>query len=135
MINRSNAVVMSGGNARMPRGRGLTGTDLRNDHPISFAYTASLASQNGELAFPGTFDSALKLDKSGQLQCTTCHSAHDNTYGAFLVKPNVRSQMCTECHRKTGWFHTSHSLSSATWNGQQDDPWPYTKFSNVADNG
>jgi hypothetical protein len=67
MINRSNAVVMSGGNARMPQGRGLTGTDLRNDHPISFQFTTSLAAQNDELASPGTFDSRLKLDGNSEL--------------------------------------------------------------------
>ena len=135
MINRSAAVVMSGGNARMPQGKGLTGTDLRNDHPISFQYTASLAAQNGQLAIPGTFDPRLKLDGNGELQCTTCHSAHDNKYGAFLVRPNIGSQMCTECHRQTGWFQTSHSLSAATWNRQRRDPWPDSNYSNVADNG
>jgi predicted CXXCH cytochrome family protein len=134
MINRSNAVVMSGGVSKMPQGRGNTGIDLTDDHPISFAYTASLAAQNGELALPGTFDSRLKLDGNGELQCTTCHTAHDNTYGAFLVKPNIGSQICTECHRKNGWSQTSHSLSAATWSGQAQDPWPDTEFTNVADN-
>jgi predicted CXXCH cytochrome family protein len=113
-INRANAIVMSGGASAIPPGRARTGTDLRFHHPISFQYTASLAAQNDELAMPGTFDSRLKLDGNGELQCTTCHTAHDNTYGAFLVKPNIGSQMCTECHQKNGWFQTSHSLSAAT---------------------
>lgn len=134
LISRADPIVMSGGNNLMPPGEGLTGTDLRHDHPISFAYTASLATQNGELAIPGTFDPRLKLDGNGELQCTTCHDAHDNTFGAFLVKPNIGSQLCTECHRQTGWFQTSHSLSVATWNGQQGNPWPDTDYSNVADN-
>jgi len=135
MISRVDPVVMSGGNSMMPPGEGLTGTDLRHDHPISFVYSASLATQNGELAVPGSFDPRLKLDGNGELQCTTCHDAHDNTFGAFLVKPNIGSQLCTECHRETGWFQTSHSLSVATWNGQQGDPWPDSNYSNVADNG
>lgn len=135
LISRPDPVAMSGGVSLMPPGEGLTGTDLRYDHPISFAYTASLASQSGELAVPGTFDPRLKLDGNGELQCTTCHNAHDNTFGAFLVKPNIGSQLCTECHNKTGWLQTSHSLSAATWNGQQQDPWPDTDFANVSDNG
>ena len=133
-INRANAIVMSGGASAIPPGRARTGTDLRFHHPISFQYTASLAAQNDELAMPGTFDSRLKLDGNGELQCTTCHTAHDNTYGAFLVKPNIGSQMCTECHQKNGWFQTSHSLSAATWGGQAQDPWPDTDYTNVADN-
>jgi predicted CXXCH cytochrome family protein len=118
----------------MPPGDGLIGTDLRHDHPVSFEYTATLAMQNGELAVPGTFNPGLKLDGNGQLQCTTCHDAHDNRYGAFLVQPNVGSQLCTECHRETGWLQTSHSQSVATWNGQQQNPWPGSQYSTVADN-
>ena len=134
LISRVDLVAMSGGNNMMPPGDGLTGTDLRYDHPISFRYTASLAAQNGELATPGSFDTRLKLDGNGELQCTTCHDAHDDTYGAFLVKPNIGSQICTECHQQTGWLQTSHSLSVATWNGQQSNPWPNSNYSNVADN-
>ena len=133
-INRSNAIVMSGGVGGMPPGRGRTGTDLRSHHPISFPYTATLAAQNGELAVPGTFDSRVKLDANGELQCTTCHTAHDDTYGAFLVKPNVGSQLCTDCHQKNGWLQTSHSLSGATWTGQAQDPWPDTDYATVAEN-
>jgi len=135
MINRGNAVIMSGGNAVMPPGKGLTGTDLRNDHPISFEYSSTLAMQNGELAMPGSYNPRIRLDGNGQLQCTTCHDAHDDVYGKFLVLPNIRSQLCTECHVKTGWFQTSHSLSTATWNGQQRNPWPDSPYSSVADNG
>jgi len=134
LLSRGTPIAMSGGVTVMPPGEGLTGTDLRFDHPISFRYTSTLASQNGELAAPGSFDPRLKLDGNGELQCTTCHDAHDNTYGAFLVKPNIGSQLCTECHQQTGWFQTSHSLSVATWNGQQGNPWPDTDYSNVADN-
>jgi predicted CXXCH cytochrome family protein len=134
MLSRANPIAMSGGAARMPPGKGLTGTDLTNDHPISFQFTPSLAAQNGELAPPGTFDNRLKLDGNGELQCTTCHSAHDNTYGAFLRMPNIGSQMCTECHKLSGWLQTSHSLSAANWNRQGDDPWPGSEFTTVSTN-
>jgi len=135
LISRPDNIVMAGGITTMPPGDGLTGTDLRYDHPVSFEYSASLAAQNGELAAPGSFSPDLVLDANGQLQCTTCHDAHDNRFGAFLVMPNVGSTLCTECHRETGWLQTSHSLSVATWNGQQPDPWPDSDLTTVADNG
>jgi predicted CXXCH cytochrome family protein len=134
LVSRPNQVAMSGGVSTMPPGDGLTGTDLRHHHPISFEYSANLALQNGELAVPGSFDPRLKLDANGELQCTTCHDAHDNRFGDFLVMPDVASQMCTECHRETGWLQTSHSLSAATWNGQQQDPWPDSNLATVSDN-
>ena len=135
IINRSSAVLMSGGNSRMPPGRGLTGTDLTDDHPISFQYTASLAGQNGELKSPAALGPLIKLDSAGQLQCTSCHNAHDDTYGDFLVEPNVGSGLCLECHLTSGWSGSSHSLSMAGWNRRPPNPWPEGNYSSVADNG
>lgn len=135
IINRGNPISMAGGNNRMPQGKGLQGTDLRDDHPISFQYSASLAMQNGELAMPGSFSPALRLDRNGELQCTTCHDAHDSPYEKLLVMSNIGSQLCVECHRETGWSQTSHSQSFATWNGQNPNPWRDASYSNVSDNG
>jgi predicted CXXCH cytochrome family protein len=122
LINRGNPISMSGGVGRMPPGKGLQGTDLSDDHPISFEYSAGLALRNGELAVPGSFDDALRLDRNGELQCTTCHDAHDSPYDYLLRVPNIRSSICVECHLETGWSESSHSLSDATWNGRNPDP-------------
>jgi len=134
LISRPTAITMSGGVVTMPPGGGLIGTDLTHDHPISFAYTSTLAGQNGELLSPGALPPGVKLDANGELQCTTCHDAHSDDFGAFLVMPNTGSQLCTTCHQKTGWLQTSHSQSGATWNGQQPDPWPDSELATVSEN-
>jgi predicted CXXCH cytochrome family protein len=135
IINRGKPISMAGGVGRMPPGKGLQGTDLSDDHPISFEYSVGLALQNGELAIPGTFDNALRLDRNGELQCTTCHDAHDSPYDYLLRVPNIRSLICVECHTETGWSESSHSLSDATWNGRNPDPWSASPYSSVSDNG
>ncbi len=45
------------------------------------------------------------LDKNGNIQCYTCHSAHgvesntDMATAIFLREPNVNSSMCRKCHK------------------------------------
>lgn len=134
VLNSSTSIVMVGGTVKMPPGRNLTGTDLSHDHPVSFNYSADLAARRGEMKTPARLPKDIKLDDSGQMQCTTCHDAHDNRNGKFLVRPNVASQLCVECHQKNGWAQSSHRNSNATWNGMQEDPWPESDHSNVADN-
>jgi predicted CXXCH cytochrome family protein len=134
VINRGNPISMAGGRERMT-GKGLTGTDLRDDHPISFEYSGNLAASNGELAAPGSISSALRLDENGELQCTTCHDPHDSPYPKLLHVSNVGSQICVECHQETGWSQTSHSLSAAAWNGSPPNPWHSSPFTTVSDNG
>lgn len=134
VASQPSPISMSGGVTTMPNGDGLIGTDLSHDHPISFDFTATLASQNGELATPGSLPPSIKLDANGQLQCTSCHDAHSNDFGAFLVMPNVGSLLCTECHLKTGWTQSSHSQSGATWNNIGQDPWPHSTLTTVSEN-
>lgn len=126
---------LPGGLGRMPPGRGLQGTDLRDDHPISFQYSAELAAQNDELIAPGLIDERLHLDRNGELQCTTCHDAHDSPYDKLLVMPSVRSQMCVACHELSGWEESSHSLSDAEWNRRPPNPWRDNQYPTVRDNG
>jgi predicted CXXCH cytochrome family protein len=118
----------------MPPGRGLQGTDLSDDHPISFRFTTDLAVENGELALPGSFSKELKLDKNGELQCTTCHDPHDSPFEKLLVVTNLRSQICIECHKTTGWQQSSHSQSEATWNKRPPNPWRDNQYDKVAEN-
>ena len=135
VLNRGTPFAMAAGaGGRMPPGKGLQGTDLSDDHPISFRYSSSLASQNGELAMPGTLGNRLPLDRNGELQCTTCHDAHDSPYEKLLRVSNIGSQICVECHQETGWPQSSHSQSFATWNGRNPNPWPDSKYTTVADN-
>lgn len=135
IVNRGNPISMAGGNNRMPQGKGLTGTDLSDDHPISFEYSPGLALQNGELVLPGNISSSLPLDSNGELQCTTCHEAHDSIYDKLLRLPNIGSRLCVECHQETGWTQSSHSQSAAGWNGRPPNPWRDSEFATVGDNG
>ena len=40
----------------------------------------------------------VKLDHNSELQCTSCHDAHNNQFGKFLVMDNAQSQLCNSCH-------------------------------------
>jgi predicted CXXCH cytochrome family protein len=134
VLSRSTAIAMSGGVTTIPTGPGRLGTDLSDDHPISFAYTSTLASQRGELVQPGTLTGPVRLDAAGRLQCTSCHNAHDDTNGKFLVRNNIASALCTTCHVKNYWSTSTHRTSNATWNGSGTDPWPTTTWTTVANN-
>ncbi len=113
----------------------LIGRDLSDDHPVSFAYNAALVTASaGELADPTTLTGKVKLDKTGQMQCASCHDAHNDTNGKFLVVPNTASALCITCHTKAGWSTSSHSTSAATWSGTGTNPWLHTSGTTVAAN-
>jgi predicted CXXCH cytochrome family protein len=85
-------------------------TDLSDDHPISFIYSADLAGKS-QLNNPATLNPAVKLDPDGTLQCTSCHDPHDNEFGNFLVIDNKLSgsPLCVACHNNTGWNLSAHN--------------------------
>ncbi|MBI5155068.1 hypothetical protein HZA57_07510 [Candidatus Poribacteria bacterium] len=118
----------------MPAGDGLIGTDLRDDHPVSFDYMDALAQSGGELTAPASWDPKVKLDPVGLMQCTSCHDPHDDQWGKFLVLNNIQSSLCRQCHAPEGFDPSPHAQSNATWNGSGTDPWPHTAFTTVADN-
>lgn len=134
ILSSATPIGLVGGVTTMPVGTGRLGTDLSDDHPISFNYTATLASQRGELVNPATLTGAVRLDASGQMQCTSCHNAHDDANGKFLVRSNTGSALCQTCHVKNYWTQSAHSTSNATWNGVAPDPWPDSSLTTVASN-
>ena len=88
-------------------GTGSLGTDLSNDHPISFAYTTTLASTDGELYDPSTANSGLGSTIAAdmlfgdQMECASCHDVHNSTNHDFLLlKANGGSALCLTCHDK-----------------------------------
>ena len=88
-------------------GDALLGTDLSDDHPVSFVYNAALATSDGELHDPTNTNSGLgstidadMLDSNDKLQCASCHDPHDNTNSPFLIKTNAASALCLTCHDK-----------------------------------
>ncbi|HEX20127.1 MAG TPA: hypothetical protein ENG78_04840 [Acidiferrobacteraceae bacterium] len=127
----------TGPGGTMPSGSGETtgftrklGTNLSNDHPVSFVYDTSLANADGELRLPPTLyvkkrkpgeTATLPLDTAGKLQCTTCHNPHLTGVDKFLRWPLTQtldsasegpnSILCLQCHNKTGWIGSAHQAS------------------------
>jgi predicted CXXCH cytochrome family protein len=96
-------------------GRANLGTDLSNDHPISFTYDAALVNVDRGLHYPlstyvtigsgddtrtGTIDALLLYD--GKLQCASCHDVHNKfavDYKLLKVSTDA-SEICLVCHDK-----------------------------------
>lgn len=134
VANRSAPIPMQAGVTTIPSGRTRIGTDLSAHHPVSFTYDAALATVQGELRDPATLVREVRLDRSGQLQCTSCHDPHNNQYGSFLVKDNTASALCLDCHTPNQWATSVHATSTAAWNGSGPNPWPHTSGTTVAAN-
>ena len=134
--NRASTIGMAGGVTMLPAGNTLLGTDLSDDHPVSFVYDAALANLRGELANPATLvmPSKVRLDAGGRLQCTSCHDPHDDTNAKFLVVPNTGSILCNTCHIKNYWNASDHKNAGNTWNNAAPNPWPHTTGATVAAN-
>jgi predicted CXXCH cytochrome family protein len=88
-------------------GSGLIGTDLRDDHPISFLFDATLALTDGHLKNPTTALSGLggtiqeNMLISNKMQCSSCHDVHNSSGVAnLLIKSNAASGLCLTCHIK-----------------------------------
>lgn len=109
--SRPATIPFADGVVKMPQGRAAyLGTDLSDDHPVSFRYDQSLADNNGNLRSPATLLGPVRLDRDGQLQCTACHDPHNDQYGNFLVQPNAGAALCSVCHTlDTGGIHTCDS--------------------------
>src|SRR3990172_9511337 len=141
----------AGGAGTIPAGSGGTttdtrviGTNLQNDHPVSFIYDSLLAVRDEELVDPGPAlvppakvgdstpispmrrYSGTVLDRYDSVQCTSCHNPHAATYPKFLrtsyfnndpADPNYPSAskiICLYCHDKPGWTGSSHDTAAFT---------------------
>jgi predicted CXXCH cytochrome family protein len=119
------------------QGRSNLGTDLADDHPISFVYDASLQVKNGELVHPASVPLPLE---EGMIRCGTCHDPHDSTLDPFLRLSSANGQLCTSCHVPAGatwsWDTSAHATSTARAKGAK--PWrerkPQWKGATVAEN-
>ncbi len=94
--------------SNMINGNELIGTDLSDDHPVSFTYDATLASADGGVYDPTTANSGLgsTIDSDmltdNKLQCSSCHDVHNGPGAAdkLLVMSNANSALCLTCHNK-----------------------------------
>ena len=133
MVNsRARPIEMRNSITTLPDGPSRIGTDLADDHPVSFTYDSALVTANGQLRDPGTLNQKVRLDHNGQMQCTSCHDPHNNEFGKFLVQNNYASALCLECHTMNSWQLSSHRTSNKTWNGAGVNPWPNTAANTVA---
>jgi len=83
------------------------GTDLSDDHPVSFTYDTSLAIEDGGLHDPASTTSGLggtiEADMlfAGKMECASCHDVHNKYELAGLLKiDNSGSALCLTCHDK-----------------------------------
>jgi predicted CXXCH cytochrome family protein len=88
-------------------GTALLGTDLTDDHPISFVYDTALANRDGGLHDPTTRASGLggsvvdDMLFNGQVQCASCHDPHGSSGVPKLLRiSNAGSALCLICHDK-----------------------------------
>ncbi|UCF32298.1 MAG: hypothetical protein JSV78_08165 [Phycisphaerales bacterium] len=124
VLNRSDQIRMSGGDF-LPAGLTNLGTDLSDDHPISFHYTSGLSASDRQLAYPANLPQEVRLDATGQLQCTTCHDPHSNRFERFLVLSGQFGELCTACHVMQGWESCAHRTAGASVAGSRETDWPH----------
>jgi len=125
VLSRTQDIAMAGGVTRMPAGVANLGTNLSDDHPISFPFDQALLQKNHKLMNPTGLPPAVKLDSNHELQCTSCHDAHDNQFGKFLVMDNTASQLCTACHVANTTTVTAHSRCSTCHQSHSSPSGPY----------
>jgi len=113
VYSRTDPILMAGGVTFLPDGPSNLGTDLSDDHPISFRYDSALAAQDAHLLDPALLPDGVELDAYGELQCTTCHDPHDDSRGNFLVMHNLDSQICNACHQITDTTIPDHQSCNA----------------------
>ena len=104
----------------MPAGGTRLGTNLANDHPVSFVYDAVTAADDGELVSPLSLPPDIALYEGStpgvrnSLQCVSCHDPHTDQRPKFLRRDarGRTSGICLVCHAKPGWAASSHEQSS-----------------------
>ncbi len=78
----------------------LIGTDLSDDHPVSIRYDATadgdFVAASGSPATVG----GLPLSANNNVECSSCHSVHDDSISPFLRKSNADNSLCLSCHIK-----------------------------------
>ena len=122
VLSRDQIIHMAGGITTLPPASANLGTDLSDDHPVSFRYDAALAVRDARLVNPRGLAAQIHLDADGEMQCTSCHDPHDDSFGDFLVMDNRDSSLCVACHliskttvtahQQCGVCHQSHSAPS-----------------------
>ncbi len=125
VISRESPIQITGGITTLPPGASHIGTDLRDDHPISFRFDSALTAKDHKLHSPASLPPELRLDANSELQCTTCHDAHNNSLGGFLVRRNESSQLCVTCHTVGSTTVSGHQQCAACHQPHSSPSGPY----------
>ncbi len=113
-------------------GASSLGTNLGDDHPISFVPVSTPGLVNPPAGSP------VALDANGQVQCVSCHDSHqmdiDPTQQKFLVMNNASSSLCLVCHQQPYWSSgpSTHATSTKPFTAGQG---AHTGYTTVATNG
>src|SRR6059058_2582342 len=67
VLSRGQLIQMAGGITTLPPGHRNLGTDLSDDHPISFRYDDTLAARDPKLKQPSQLPQAVKLDRQQEM--------------------------------------------------------------------
>lgn len=101
-----------GGNGTSPGtiigGDANFGTDLSNDHPISFPYTVGVGEElnatTANVDFgDGTTGTVADLLFDSDVECSSCHDVHNSKAfpgSKLLLVDNDGSKLCLTCHAK-----------------------------------
>ncbi len=113
-------------------GASSLGTNLGDDHPISFVPVSTPGVVNPPAGSP------VALDANGQVQCISCHDSHqmdiDPTQKKFLVMNNASSSLCLVCHQQPYWSSgpSTHATSTKPFTAGQG---AHTGYTTVGTNG
>jgi predicted CXXCH cytochrome family protein len=104
------AIGGAAGTTAMGAVAGNFGTDLSNDHPISFVYNSALVTADGGLkavtstsGLGGTIEGDMLFGAtsgSKTVECSSCHDVHNAGFANLLRKSNAGSALCLTCHSK-----------------------------------
>lgn len=95
-------------------------TNLSNTHPVLYdvkpgAGPPGSPGTDPEIQLPPGGDPVKVYGATNRVECTSCHSAHDNQFGKFLVKSNANAAICTSCHLKSGFSASIHKTSAVSY--------------------
>jgi predicted CXXCH cytochrome family protein len=70
--------------------------DVDGTHPVG---SDAIYANSSSPMEPGITDSSSPVKTfDGQVECSSCHNVHDNTYGSFLADTMDGSTLCLDCH-------------------------------------
>lgn len=107
------------------------GSNLMNDHPVSFVPTQDgLLVSSINQAAPNSAVPEVKLRKS-KVECVSCHDPHrqdaDSVVRKFLVGDNRGGRLCEACHQlsleSNYWNLSAHATSTKTTPTSPADAW------------